>query len=124
VAAIAIVVAATGCGSDSSSSSATVRESGTASSVKMKEGENLALTFDVQPGVGFEWTLTSNRPGGFLEHTGGKESANESGAIGGPATRTFVFHAEKPGSAALRFHHSYRGKPRGDHTVRVTVSGD
>ena len=88
----------------------------------MTEGENLALTFDVQPGVGLEWSLTSNRPAGVLEHTGGKESANESGAIGGPATRTFLFHAEKPGSVVLRFHHSYRGKPRGNHAVHVAVS--
>jgi predicted secreted protein len=124
IAAIAATAALASCGSSSTSSttSSTVRVGKAQGSVTAQPGQSLAVSFQTEPGVGFDWNLVSNRPQGVVTLHGDHSVPAKPGTIGGSETRTFTFRANRPGSAVLVFHHSYRGKPRGTRTVRVTVS--
>jgi predicted secreted protein len=129
IAAIAISGVVVGCGyssspsTTSSTTSSTVHVAKTQGSVTVRSGQSLAITFKTEPGVGFDWTLSSNRPRGVVTLRSSHSVAANPGALGGSETRTFIFRASRAGSAVLRFDHSFRGKPRGSRTVRVTVSG-
>ena len=80
------------------------------------------ITFRVQPGVGYAWTLTGNRPAGVLTLSSDEFKADNPGLVGGPGNEVFTFRALKAETVALTFHHAFRGKPIEDRRVVVVLS--
>jgi len=89
--------------------------------ISAKSGESIILSFAAEPGVGFSWTLSANRPQGVLVKTGERFVADTPGTVGGPAAQQFRFRATHAGAAHLTFRHEYRGKLRGTRAVTVGV---
>lgn len=121
IAAVAAVLIAAGCGS-SSDSAKTVSVASPSGSISAEQGDTLALSFHVDPGVGYDWLLRSNQPKGLLVRSGDHTVADTEGAVGGPATHTYTFEARRAGSAKLDFRHYFRGKVLADRIVRIEVS--
>jgi predicted secreted protein len=131
IVAVAISGLVLGCGSygsssssssSSSTSSSTIHVAKAQGSVKAQPGQAFAISFKTEPGVGFDWALSSNQPHGVVTLRSAHSVAANPGTVGGSETRTFVLRANRAGSAVLRFDHSFRGKARGSRTVHVTVS--
>jgi predicted secreted protein len=111
------LVALAGCGS----STKTIRVADPNGTLDAHVGETLVITFRVQPGVGFGWSLTGNQPAAALTLKSDQFEADKPGFVGGPGNEVFRFNVVKTGTAVLTFHHAFRGQPLGNRRVVVAV---
>jgi predicted secreted protein len=85
-------------------------------------GDELVITFRVQPGVGYAWTLISNQPAAVLTLESDRFKAEHPGLVGGAGNEVFTFNGREAGTAVLTFHHAFRGTTIEDRRVVVILS--
>ncbi len=117
VLALALGVAACGSGDDEPKTRTVSEPSGT---IEVKKGDRLALAFEQNPGIGWNWLLAGEQPRGVVTRRGVENRNDNPGMAGGSTTKTFLFEAEKAGRTVLRFERDYRGE-KIDKRRTVTV---
>ncbi|GAA3876315.1 hypothetical protein GCM10022227_37560 [Streptomyces sedi] len=122
-AALALLLAATGCGDGGSSEEA--RFDDPAEPVEVEAGESFVLALRENPSVGHAWTLIDPEPDDSVVRADGDDfETDEPDQVGSGGTRLLRFEAVAPGATTITLTRLYRGEhePETDRAFDVEVA--